>query len=535
MPASPSVEKLFGSAKRAVRDQNWPSAYDAYATVLNRFPANNRAKRALQDLKPKALPAILTSAQEFQGAGEWVQAERHLHIAADLAPEITEVQLALAACQLELGRAPAALRTADRILQRHPQNRQALIYKGRAEREMGLNSAAERSFLAALHAGQPDANTLNNLGITARARGDTTAAIEHYQQALALDPDSVELHQNLAQAKSYTADDPHLAEMRTLATRLITTRKPAAPLHFALFKALDDAGQPDEAFRFLQSANRMAKEQAPYDFQADAIAYAVSKSILKTPMLAEPTDAITPRPIFVTGLPRSGTTLVERILTMDPEVQAGGEMTVTQLAVGTMLKTVMGRDDKRLGTADLNELRAEISAGLAEYTDGRPVIIDKTPLNFRWIGYICAALPEARFVHVTRDPASVAWSLYRLSFNGGGNGFIYDFSDIAKFMVVHRNFMAHWQAVYPNRIFDLGYEALIANPESETRAMAAATGLNWTEDWLHPEKATNQVLTASSDQVRKPMYQGSNAQWQCYENHLKPMIRQLQDADLLDG
>ena len=529
MPATPSVEKLFGSAKRAVRDQNWPSAYDAYATVLKRFPSNNRAKRALQNLKPKALPSILTSAQELQGAGEWVQAERHLRIAADLAPEITEVQLALAACQLELGRAPAALRTADRILQVHPQNRQALIYKGRAEREMGLNSAAEHSFLAALQAGQPDANTLNNLGITARARGDKTAAIEYYQQALALDPDNAELHRNLAEAKSYTADDPHLSDMRTLATR-----KPAAPLHFALFKALDDAGHPDEAFGFLKSANRLAKDEAPYDFQADAIAYAVSKAILKTPMLAQPTDAITPRPIFVTGLPRSGTTLVERILAMDPEVQAGGELTVTQLAVGTMLKTVMGRDDKRLGTADLNELRAEILAGLAEYTDGHPVITDKTPLNFRWIGYICAALPEARIVHISRDPVSVAWSLYRLSFNGSGNNFIYDFSDIVKFMVLHRNFVAHWQAVYPNRIFDLQYEALIADPEKETRALAAATGLNWTEGWLHPERATNQVLTASSDQVRQPMYQGSNDQWQRYENHLKPMIKQLQDADLLD-
>ena len=155
MPATPSVEKLFGSAKRAVRNQNWPSAYDAYATVLKRFPANVRAKRALQDLKPKALPAILTSAQKFQGAGEWVQAERHLRIAADLAPEITEVQLALAACQLELGRAPAALRTADRILQRHPQNRQALIYKGRAAREMGLNSAAERASSPPCKPGNP--------------------------------------------------------------------------------------------------------------------------------------------------------------------------------------------------------------------------------------------------------------------------------------------------------------------------------------------------------------------------------------------
>lgn len=532
MSAPPSVEKLFMASKRAVRDEDWVSAFEAFDAVLKRFPANNRAKKGLQSLRPNALPAILNMAQELQSGGEWVEAERHLRIAAALAPDMVQVLLALAACQLHLGQAPKALKTAEQVLQSNPGNTQALIYKGRAQREMSKNHAAEQSFLAAAASDPSTANALNNLGITARARGDSTAATEYYQRALALEPENVELHHNLAQSKTYTSDDNHIENMRQLVKKLSGSAD-AAPLHFAMFKALNDLGEHAEAFGFLRNANQLASAAAPYDFKKDAMTFALTKSLMSTALTLDPTEVMTPRPIFVTGLPRTGTTLVERILTRDPDVQACGELSVVQLAVGKMLKGIMGRERKSVEIADLQALRQDIIAGLAEYSDGRPVIIDKAPLNFRWIGYICAALPEARIVHIARDPIPVAWSLYRLSFTGPGNGFIYDFADIAKYMVLHRNYMAHWRSILPGRVFDIIYEALISDTDQSTRALAEATGLTWTDAWLRPEEAKNQVLTASAHQVQRPIYQGSNAGWRPYEDALKPMIKQLEDAQLL--
>ena len=535
MAPKPSIDKLIGTARKAAKDQDWIRAVEGYAAVLSRFPSNAKAKRALQDLRPTALPALLAQAQREQGTKQWAEAARSLSAAALLAPAMPEVLIALAACQLELGAAPDARKTAGQVLKIDPRNVQALNYKGRAEREMGLNGDAMKSFQAALDLQPDNAATLNNLGITARAGGDRAAAAAYYERALAVDPESAEVHRNLAQVTRYTADHPHLQVMRDLAAGPVGKRPSAAPLHFALFKALDEAGQSADAFEHLTTANRAVLQRDPYDFQSDALSYAMAKSLMPEARAVDAGPDMSPRPIFVLGLPRSGTTLVERILTRDPKVQAGGELPVVQAATSRMLKSVMGRDDKRVRDDDLLNLRAEIIAGFAAYTDGRPVIIDKTPLNFRWSGLIAAALPEARIVHLARDPMGVAWSLYRLSFAGRAHGFVYDPVDIAKYMVLHRSFMAHWTALYPERIFHLDYETLIAEPEAQTRALAAATGLDWTEDWLHPEKATNQVLTASADQVRRPMYKGSNDQWRRYEAELKPLRDALREAGILDA
>lgn len=532
MPASPSVEKLFMASKKAVREEDWVSAFEAFDAVLKRFPSNNRAKKGMQSLLPNALPAILNIAQDLQRKGEWVDAERHLRIAAALAPGMVDVQLALAACQLQLGQAPAALCTAEHVLSTDPVHAEALIFKGRAQREMSRNQEAEQSFLAAARSDRSAANALNNLGITARARGDGPAATEYYCRALALEPENVELHHNLAQSRPYPTDDDHVDKMRRLATRLSGSPE-AAPLHFALFKTLNEIGQHQEAIAYLHSANRLARASTAYDFQKDALTFAVSKTLLPHAPTFEPADDMTLRPIFVTGLPRTGTTLVERIMACDENVQASGELSVVQLAVGKMLRAVMARDKRRVEPGDLQALRQDVCEGLAAYSNGHRVIIDKTPLNFRWIGYICAALPEARIVHLSRDPIPVAWSLYRLSFTGPGNGFIYDFDDIAKFMVLHRNYMDHWHSILPGHVFEQRYETLVSNPEDETRTLAQAVGLNWSDAWLHPEKAQTQVLTASTDQVRKPIYQGSNAGWQHYEEALQPMIRKLESAQLL--
>jgi tetratricopeptide (TPR) repeat protein len=519
-------------ARKAAKDAEWATAHACYQSVLERFPGNKRAKQGMDALRPVALPALLKLTQAAQSSRKWAAAEQHLTVAVALAPEMLYLGLALAECQMQMRRAPAALITLDDILERAPGNPEALNQKGRALRWMGRGDDAQACFQSALGHATTDAQTLRNLGILARGQGNNSAATEYYRRAIALQPKNIELHRNLAQVITYTKGDPHLDEMRALLASSDQTDTATAPLYFALFKALDDLNQPAEAFAFLEKGNQLTKAALGYDFQKNAMTAALSKTLFQKPVdKAEETGGL--RPIFVTGLPRSGTTLVERILARASGVQPCGELSVAQTATVRLLRTLTARPHKALTRDDIEGLRAELLQGFAEYSDGSLFLVDKTPLNFLWIGYICAALPEARIIHLSRDPMAVAWSVYSRSFDGAGNGFAYNPADIARFMVLHGDLMAHWRAVFPGRIFDLNYEELVSNPEKITHAMAEATGLEWSPDWLTPEQATNQVLTASADQVRKPIYRDSNKQWKRYEAQLAPMVHALSEVGLV--
>ncbi len=529
------IEKILARARLAAKARDWVAAQEAYQSVLDRFPANKKAQQGVAALRPVAVSDLLKDARGAQSAGERAQAERALTAAAALAPDLPEVGVALAVCRLEMALAPAALRAADAVLAHVPDHPGAMNAKGRALYMMGRGDAAEACFQAALGHAETDKETLNNLGILARARGERTTAATFYRRALDISPRDVGVHRNLAHVITYTEAEPHLAQMRDCLAGLDATDPDAVPLHFALFKALDDLGRHNEAFGHLVTGNRMSKAALGYEFKTDARPYALSKVLFTSPIEASvgAGGGTGARPIFVTGLPRTGTTLTERVLARADGVQPCGELGVVSSAASRLLRAIMARETKAIRPDDLVGLGADIREGLAEYSDGRPVMVDKMPLNFRWIGYICAALPEARIVHLNRAPMAVAWSLYRHAFNTTGNGFIYDPADIARFMVLHRDLMAHWRKVCPGRIFDLDYAALVSEPERTTRALAEATGLTWSPDWLTPEQGKGQILTASTDQVRRPIYRNSDEDWRRYETLLAPLSSALTAAGVI--
>ena len=431
-----------------------------------------------------------------------------------------------------MGQAPAALRVADRILGESPTNVQAMNLKGQALRDMSKVEASETCLSKALDLEPKNAQTLNNLGVVAKSAGDTDKAAECFRLAVRFQPTSPIAHRNLANAITYSGDEPHLEEMRKFLASSDPTDPKMAPLYFAFFKALDDLDARAEAYEFLKRGNELAKEGLDYDFQRDAIPYALTKALFERDVEQLKAHGRL-SPIFVTGLPRSGTTLVERILSRSVGVQPCGELTVVQGAVGRLLRGILEREKKTLTGADIRELRSRILDGLFEYSDGAPVIIDKMPQNFRWIGFILTALPEAQIVHISRDARAVAWSLYQRMFAAAGIGFVYDPSDIARYMVMHDDLMNFWRLRFPGRIIDVEYSELVTNPTAVTKRLARETGLEWTVDWLKPEDAKNPVLTASSEQVRKPIYKDSNNQWKRYKHHIAPLLSALDAAGLV--
>ena len=531
MPAM-STDKSLSLARKAVKANDWPTAHHHCQTVLEKFPKNKKAAQILLAIKPQAVPALLKEAQAAQQRQDWATSESHLEAAAGIAPELPEIRLALATCQLEVGNFPAALQNAERVLKQQSNHPGALNTKGRALREMGRGAEAEQAFGAALGHGKTDVQTWSNLGVLARAQGDRAHAKDCFERALKLDPGSATLHHSLAQTLEEDATQDHVRDMQAVLATKNKDDPATAPLHFGLFKLLDTLNDQDRAFSHLERGNALARAAHGTDFNQFALPFALTKALFTEQVVPTPYDGSL-RPIFVIGLPRTGTSLVERILSRADGTQPCGELTVVQNAISKLLKTVMARAEKALTADDIAWLQSELTKGYANYSDGSPILIDKNPLNFRWVGFLAKAFPQAKFVHVSRDPMAVAWSLYSRLFAGSGNGFAYDINDIARFMVLHRDLMDHWHSVCPGRVFELPYSELVTDTATTTKALAAAVDLDWSEDWLSPEKSQSQVLTASSNQVTKPIYSGSDRAWTDYENQLAPMRAALKSASLI--
>ncbi|MDC0736837.1 sulfotransferase [Cognatishimia sp. SS12] len=526
-------------AKQATKAEDWVEAHANYQAVLARFPGNKRARQGLEALRLPALPALLKKAKEGQAASNWSLVEQQLATAHALAPDLSQIGVAYASALIENSKPIKALSITDEVLARFPQETAAMMSKSLCLHE--LDRPAEASaILTELDALMPDAApVLNLLGLVARSQGRKDEAAAYFRRAIALQPNNAAFHRHLSLVLDYKNTPENAAHIREMKAALAANgagSADAAPLHFSLFRALDSLGDHDSAFAHLAQGNKLVKDSKGYDFKSDAVVAAVSKTLFAAPLpapdMAEVRQAKR-RQIFVLGLPRTGTTLVERTLSRAAGTQACGELMIVHHAVTALLHEVSSRKNSVITQADFDALRQELLTGFDAISNGNPVMIDKMPLNFRWLGYICTALPEAQIVHINRDPMAVAWSLYKHLFSRDGNRFIYDIADIARFMVLHRDLMDHWRKVCPGRIHDVNYADLVADQRSTTEALATATGLEWTEDWLSPEKATNHVRTASVIQVQKPVYSGSDQAWRAYESHLGPLRDALTQAGIL--
>lgn len=523
-----STDKALAYAQDAERERDWATAINLYQGVLTQFPKNKRALHGLKGLKPKAVQSLLQQAKDAQAAHHWGKSQDFLSLAFQLAPELPEIGRALAQLQLENGDPASALETAGTMLATHPNRADAVLIRAIALRDLGRLKEARDLFETL----PETSDSVTNLAILARAEGDKAKETHLCAKAIELAPVNPSVHWNYANVQTYKAGNAHLKQMRRLAQDMDPKDPQSAPLRMALFKAYDDMDEREEAFSHLQAANALSCTATRYEFKKDALRYALSKNIFANTRLPEPQSQAS-GPIFVTGLPRSGTTLVERILAQDPRAKACGELSFVERATSRLLQSVIEGKIKRFSDQVLQELRGEILDGLSRYVGKDQRVIDKMPLNFRWIGFICAAIPEARIIHINRDPMAVAWSLYRHAFVGRENGFSNAFEDIAKFMVLHREMMGFWQEVCPDHILEVSYKDLVANPDATTRKMAHFTGLSWSQDWLHPERSKAAVLTASADQVRKPIYTGSDADWRRYAPQLLPLENMLKSAGLV--
>ncbi|SHF18788.1 Tetratricopeptide repeat-containing protein [Litoreibacter ascidiaceicola] len=454
--------------------------------------------------------------------GRLEEALAPLRAAVKQRPDYAEAQNNLGIVLSDLGRFKDAAKHYLAAIDQKPDYVEALNNLGCLMKDMDRNADALTLFDRAIAIAPDYVEAVCNKGDVLMHLGDREAAATCFRRSLELNPGFVVAHQNLAECRRYTAGDPHIKEMEALLSAGGLEAEAEMRLNFALGKAYDDIGEYDRAFKHFDAANHARGAVTPYDATADQKLFKRIKGIFaeSVPELSVPVARR--RPIFVLGMPRSGTSLTEQILASHSKVYGAGEL--------GLLNNVLGRTNalnQPMSEALLREIRAGYLGGLADADTDASVITDKLPLNFRWIGFILKALPEAKVIHCARDARAVCWSIYRHSFVTPGNDYRYSLENIAQFYHLYQDLMAFWHERFPGRILDMDYELLTENQERETRRILDFAGLEWEDNCLSFHKTKRAVQTASTGQVRQEMYQGSSEAWRNYEAHLTPLLAGL--------
>ena len=382
-----------------------------------------------------------------------------------------------------------------------------------------------------------------NRAAVRRFLGQLELAERDYDAALRLDPADGEAWLNRSDLRVQSAERNHLPELESALSSGPADWRFRVPLRYALAKECEDLGDYARSWQHLHAGAQLRRQNLQYDPQPDLDTVQwLLEGFPSAPPAAAPAMRAGPQPIFIVGLPRTGSTLVDRILGNHSAVCSAGELTDFGAAVIEQVRgaqrsshasppsrkeLVMASahlDFTALGADYLRRVQPRLRQQLPRFTD-------KLPLNYLYCGLIARALPQAPIVHVTRHPLAVCYAMYKVLF-GQGYPFSYDLGEIAEYYIAYRRLMEHWRTSLPGRVYDIAYEELVGDPEGQGRALLAAVGLDWERQCLQSHANAAPVATASASQVRRPIYTSSISLWRRYEPQLAPIRSRLLAAGI---
>jgi tetratricopeptide (TPR) repeat protein len=410
---------------------------------------------------------------------------------------------------------------------------------GNALESAGRSEAAVECQLRALAIDPAYAEAHNGLGFSLLSLGRLAEGRRALQRAIELAPKVGHFHRNLAMSKRFAADDPQLRVMEELAGAMSSLDEhDRMELQFALGKAYADLGRQEEALRHLIGANALKRKHLKYDAttvlgQINRIAEIFTSEFIREKSgRGQPSDL----PVFIVGMPRSGSTLIEQILASHPAVFGGGELPNFGQAASSLCGIPAAMPSAESLVESLADLPAERLGEVgARYLDSVGAlapeaqrITDKLPANFRMIGLIHLALPRARIIHARRDPLDTCLSCFERNFGKNSLPFTYDLAELGRYYRAYETLMAHWRDVLPaGTILDVRYEDLVADFEPQARRLIAYCGLDWDERCRAFYKTERPIHTASVAQVREPLYGSSVGRWRAVEHLLRPLLEGL--------
>lgn len=468
----------------------------------------------------------LTEAEELDRAVEMLGRAVALH------PRSSLFRINLARTLLKHGKGADALVQIDKARELAPSLAKEAD-RGHALMMLERYEEAIETYEGAARAGLRDFQMFHNLGTALQYFGRLDGAAEAYRTALAINPDFVASRRQLTGTRKYQSFDEEASASEALLKNAGLSVSDRADLHMGLAKIYDDLERFPQAFVHLQAGNQQIRTTLDYSAQRNTDFVDALIDVFDRKFFDQRADfgLNSDTPVFILGMPRSGTTLVEQILCSHARVHGAGELKrVYELFVGLrerLAKPVPVPFVVRF--ADLktaNAVASEYLAYVRSLNNDARYVTDKMPFNYRALGFISLLFPRARIIHCRRDPLDVCLSCYFARFKEQLD-FSFNLVEIGRYYRDYERLMAHWRSILPNPMMEVQYEELIADQEGQTRRMLDFCGLEWDARCLDFHETNRPVLTASNWQIRQPIYKSSIGRWRHYAEFLPPLFASL--------
>ncbi|MGA0602025.1 sulfotransferase [Caulobacter sp. KR2-114] len=493
------------------------------------------AERLLRDFlkrHPADVAALRMLAEIGARLGRYEDAEVLLARALELAPEFDAARFNYATVLYREGKPEPALAELDTLMAKRPQDPNYRTLKAAALNHLGEHRQSIGIYEALLAEYPRQPKGWMSYGHALKTLGRQDDAIAAYRRSIEQAPNLGEAYWSLANLKTVRLGPADVAAMRAQLDRSDISDDDRFHLHFALGKALEDAGEFEPSFEHYRLGNALRRKRLDYDADETSRQVQRAKALFTADFFAERAGqgSPAPDPIFIVGLPRAGSTLIEQILashsavegTMElPDVMAiarrvgGGRIRGEEATYPAQLATLSPEELAALGEEFLQRTRVHRKLG-------RPFFIDKMPNNFQHTGLIHLMLPRAKIIDARRHPMGGCFSGFKQHF-ARGQGFTYDLTDVGRYYADYVELMAHFDAVLPGRVHRVIYEAMVADPEAEVRRLLDYCGLPFEAGCLRFYENDRAVRTASSEQVRRPIFTEGVDQWRNYEPWLDPL------------
>lgn len=502
--------------------------------------------RQLTAAWPQEAAGWYAASQAALGAGHNTEALACIERAIALDPQAPRLLLQQSRALAAHGRLPEAAAAAAKAQRGAPNNDAALLDGiGTALSQAGDQARAMSAYDRAVALAPDNPAFRFNRATVHRYLGALSEAEADYDRVITLNPRDFEAYKNRSDLRRQTPSSNHVGELEALLVSADVPWQGAVQLHYALAKEYEDLGEYAASFLHLQGGATLRRQHLRYDVSADVatvdwIIEAFPRSGGERP---DPQGAAYAAPIFVLGLPRSGSTLVERILASHSQVTSAGELPSFALCLVQAVQRQASSQDAPRAKLPRRELVARSatldfaalgdsylkSARAAGAPPGR--FTDKMPLNYLYCGLIERSLPGACLVHVSRSPMAACYAMYKTLFRDG-YPFSYDLAELGRYYLAYWRLMQHWHAISPQGLYSLSYERLVSDQEGQSRALLQHCGLAWEDACLQFHRNASPSTTASAAQIRQPIYESSVEQWRHYSEQLAGLAEQLRAAGL---
>ena len=369
----------------------------------------------------------------------------------------------------------------------------------------------------------------NNLGNIYKDINQIDDAMKSYESAIAIKPDYFEAHHNLSTVKKFTKGDNQIEQIKSHLLDNELDVQSQIYLYFTMAKIFEDLGDQKQQCNFLKEGSKLKKQQAIYNPDQSFKLLSSLKVLFQAqnPITDNPSYEVSKKhPIFIIGMPCSGMSLLEQIITNHNDVDTLGESKILSKLVPPIINNKS--TEKLVSKQMFLSIRENYFGYLESLSKPQSFITDRMPGNFRYVGFILSAFPEAKIVHVKRDARETCWLIYKRLFSDIGYSWSYSFDDLVKYYSFYSKLMSFWSELYPNQIYDINLEDLIINQEEETRKLLEYCELDWDKNCLTLNSYKDVSETLSSEKLPEMMYQVDSATWKNYEPHIKPLITGLE-------